>query len=85
LENLVIDPKPTEGVGGRSDFEKGDVVLSVDGKAYTDINEIRMDLAKLRCGDEAKFKVLRTGQVKDVSFKCQKKPEAEPAEKKRPE
>jgi uncharacterized iron-regulated protein len=82
LENLVIDPKPTEGVGGRSDLEKGDVVLSVDGKAYTDINEIRMDLAKLRCGDEAKFKVLRAGQVKDVSFKCEKAAASEPAEKK---
>jgi uncharacterized iron-regulated protein len=73
LENLVIDPKPTEGVGGRSGFEKGDVVLSVDGKATTDINELRMALAKLACGDEAKFKVLRAGAVKDVSFKCEKK------------
>jgi uncharacterized iron-regulated protein len=74
LENLVVDPKPTDGVAGRSDFEKGDVVLSVDGKAYTDINEIRMELAKLRCGGEVKFKLLRAGQVKDVSLKCEKKP-----------
>jgi uncharacterized iron-regulated protein len=73
LENLVVDPKPTDGVAGRSDFEKGDIVLSVDGKGYTDINEIRMELAKLRCGGEVKFKVLRAGQVKDVSLKCEKK------------
>ena len=73
LENLVVDPKPTDGVAGRSDFEKGDVVLSVDGQAYTDINEIRMALAKLECGGEAKFKILRAGQVKDVSLKCEKK------------
>jgi hypothetical protein len=81
LENLVIDPKPNEGVAGRSDFEKGDVVLSLDGRAYTDINEIRMELAKLKCGDEVKFKVLRSGQVKDVSFKCERGAAA-PAEKK---
>jgi uncharacterized iron-regulated protein len=81
LENLVIDPKPTGGVAGRAGFEKGDVILSVDGKAYTDINELRMALAKLACGDEAKFKVLRAGAVKDVSFKCEK-PAAESAEKK---
>jgi uncharacterized iron-regulated protein len=74
LENLVVDPKPTDGVAGRSDLEKGDIVLSVDGKAYTDINEIRMTLAKLKCGDEVKFKVLRAGQVKDVALKCEKKP-----------
>lgn len=85
LENLVVDPKPTDGVAGRSDFEKGDIILSVDGKAYTDINEIRMALAKLKCGDEAKFKVLRAGQVKDVFLKCEKKQPEEPAEKKRPD
>jgi uncharacterized iron-regulated protein len=85
LENLVVDPKPTEGVAGRSDLEKGDVVLSVDGKAYTDINELRTDLARLKCGDEAKFKVLRAGQVKDVSFKCAKDKPAEPAAKKLPD
>jgi uncharacterized iron-regulated protein len=85
LENLVIDPKPTDGVAGRSDFEKGDVVLSVDGKAYTDINELRMALARLACGDEAKFKVLRAGAVKDVSFKCEKTAPSGPAEKKSPD
>ena len=50
LENLVVDPKPTDGAASRADFEKGDIILSVDGKAYTDINELRMELAKLRCG-----------------------------------
>ena len=82
LENLVIDAKPTDGAASRADFDKGDVVLSVDGKAYTDINELRMELAKLRCGGEAKFKILRAGTVKDVSLKCEKA--AEPAEKKSP-
>jgi len=72
LENLVIDPKPTDGVAGRSGFEKGDVILAVDGLAYTDINELRTALAKLACGAEAKFKVLRAGTVKEISFKCEK-------------
>ncbi len=80
LENLVVDPKPTDGVAARSGFEKGDVILSVDGRAYTDINELRMALARLACGDEATFKVLRAGAVKDISFKCEK-PAAGPSEK----
>jgi uncharacterized iron-regulated protein len=84
LENLVVDPKPTEGVAGRAAFEKGDLVLSVDGKAYTDINELRMALAKLTCGDEVVFKVLRAGAVKDVALKCEKGPAAEAADKKAP-
>lgn len=72
LENLVVDPKPTDGAASRVGFEKGDVILSADGKAYTDINELRMALAKLRCGGEVAFKVLRAGAVKDVSFKCER-------------
>jgi uncharacterized iron-regulated protein len=72
LENLIVDPKPTEGVAGRSDLEKGDVILSVDGRAYTDINELRIALARLSCGDEIRFKVLRAGAVRDVSFKCER-------------
>jgi uncharacterized iron-regulated protein len=82
LENLVVDAKPTEGAASRCDFEKGDIVLSVDGKAYSDINELRMELAKMACGAEVKFKVLRAGTVKDVSLKCERPAAAEPAEKK---
>ncbi len=85
LENLVVDAKPTEGAASRADFDKGDIVLSADGKAYTDINELRMELAKLRCGGEVKFKVLRAGQVKDVALKCEKAAAAGPTEKKSPE
>ncbi|MGZ5495164.1 MAG: ChaN family lipoprotein [Candidatus Aminicenantales bacterium] len=85
LENLVVDAKPTEGAASRADFDKGDVILSADGKAYSDINELRLELANLRCGGEVKFKVLRAGQVKDVALKCEKAAAAEPAEKKGPE
>lgn len=85
LENLVVDAKPTEGAASRAEFDKGDVILSVDGRAYTDINELRMELAKLRCGGEVKFKVLRAGQVKDVMLKCEKAAAAEPADKKSPD
>ncbi len=85
LQNLVVDPKPTDGVAGRAMFEKGDVVLSVDGQAYTDINELRMALAGLKCGDGIAFKVLRADAVKDVILKCEKDPASAPAEKKRPD
>jgi uncharacterized iron-regulated protein len=84
LENLVIDAKPTEGAASRADFDKGDVILTVDGQAYNDINEVRTYLARLKCGGEVKFRLLRGGQVKDVSLKFDKcaRAEAQPAEKK---
>ena len=66
LTNLVIDPKPTGGEAATAGFEKGDVVLSLGGAFYDDINEIRTYLARFRAGDKVAFSVLRSGQVKDV-------------------
>ncbi len=75
LENLVIESKPLDGVAAKADFEKGDVLLSVDGKSYDDVNEIRMALARLVGGGETTFRVLRAGTVKDVILKfAQKSP-----------
>jgi len=68
LTNLVVDPKPTGGEAAKAGFEKGDVVLSVDGKSYDDTNEIRTYLARFRAGDKVAFKVLRDGQVKEVAL-----------------
>jgi len=85
LPNLVVESKPADGAASRADFEKGDVVLSVDGRAYDDINEVRIYLARFKCGDEIKFRLLRGGQVKDVSVKFDKcpAPPVEPADKKK--
>jgi hypothetical protein len=84
LENLFVESKPIDGAASRADFEKGDVILSVDGQAYDDINEVRTYMARFKCGDEIKVRLLRAGQVKDVSLKFDKCPPAEapPAEKK---
>jgi len=69
LTNLVIEAKPIEGLAVGQDFEKGDVVLSVNSKPYNDINDLRLDLAAFTWGEEVKFKVLRDGEVKDVTLK----------------
>jgi uncharacterized iron-regulated protein len=85
LANLVVESKPIDGAANRADFEKGDVILSIDDIAYTDINEARIYLAKFRCGDEFKVRLLRQGAVKDVTVKfdkCPAGPEPVPGEKK---
>lgn len=85
LENLVVESKPASGEAAKGDFEKGDIVLSVDGRAFNDINELRMRLAGLRAGDAAVFRILRLAQVKDVTLKiapatpAPEKPAAPPA------
>jgi len=72
LANLVVESKPTDGAASRADFDKGDVILTVDGRAFDDINELRIYLARFKCGDEVKFRLLRGGQVKDVPLKFDK-------------
>jgi len=76
IDNLVIDAKPIDGVARGRDFEKGDIVLSVDGKAATDINELRTYLARFTWDDEVKFRILRAAQEKDVVLKFQELPAA---------
>jgi len=83
LENLVIDTKPIDGVALGQDFEKGDLVLSVDGKACRDINELRTYLAKFKWEEEARFRLLRSAQEKDVVLKFKNPPPAPPETKKR--
>jgi aminopeptidase N len=66
LANLVIEAKPMEGAAVGQDFEKGDVILAVNGKAYSDINDLRLDLAAFTWGQEVKFKLLRAGEVREA-------------------
>jgi hypothetical protein len=71
LENIVIDSKPIDGAAKGGDFEKGDIVLFVDGRPYSDIQELRLFLARFGWGDEVRFRLLRSGQEKEVTLKFQ--------------
>jgi len=71
LDNLVIESKPVDGISNNANFEKGDVVLSVDGKSFTDINELRIYLAEFNWDDEVKFCLLRNAQQLEVLLKFQ--------------
>ncbi len=74
LENLVIESKPQDGVALGQDFEKGDVILDVDGKAFGDANELRTYLAKFPWGGEVKLRLLRAGAEKAVTLKFRESP-----------
>ena len=71
LDNLVIERKPIDGISKNANFEKGDVVLSVDGKSFSDINELRIYLAEFNWDDEVKFCLLRNAQQLEVLLKFQ--------------
>ena len=71
LDNLVIESKPIDGISKNANFEKGDIVLSVDGKSFSDINELRIYLAEFNWDDEVKFCLLRNAQQLEVLLKFQ--------------
>lgn len=71
LDNLVIESKPIDGISKNANFEKGDVVLSVDGKSFSDINEFRIYLAEFNWDDEVKFCLLRNAQQLEVLLRFQ--------------
>lgn len=79
LDNPVVERKPIDGAALAADFEKGDIILAVDGKSYTDINTLRIYLAKFAWDQEVKFRILRGGQEKDVTLKLVQPPPAPPA------
>lgn len=71
LDNLVIERNPIIGVAAGANFKKGDVLLSVDGKNFSDINELRIYLARFNWNDEVKFYLLRDAQAIEVLLKLQ--------------
>ncbi len=71
LDNLVIERKPMIGVAAGANFKKGDVLLSVDGKNFSDINELRIYLARFNWNDDVKFYLLRDAQEIEVLLKFQ--------------
>ena len=69
LENLVIERNPIGGIVMGQDIKKGDVVLDVDGKTYTNINTLRFYLSRFFWGDEVKFRLLREAKEIEVTLK----------------
>ena len=77
LENPVVEREPILGVAKGKNFKKGDVVLSVDGKKYTSINELRKYMSRFTWGDEVTFKLLRDASEIEVTLKYEETDESE--------
>lgn len=62
LDNLVIKRDPVSGAAKGQNFKKGDIILSVDGKRYTSINNLRKCLSRFTWGEEVSFTLLRSAR-----------------------
>ncbi len=84
LDNIVVERRPIDGVALGQDFDKGDVILSVDGRAFADINELRMYLAGFTWDQECRFRVLRGATLKEVVLKFREEAPAKAPERPQP-
>ena len=80
LDNIVIERKPIDGVALGSDIEKGDILLSVDGRSFSDINELRVYLAGIPWDGEVKLRLLRGGEARELTLRFEFKPQADMTE-----
>jgi len=69
LDNPVIERDPVSGVAQGQNFKKGDILLLVDGKRYTSINDLRKYLSRFRWGDEVSFRLLRDANPIETQLK----------------
>ena len=67
MDNLVIERKPISGAAKEAGFEKGDVILSVDGQEYSSVNALRIYFSGFEWGDSVQITVLREAQVKTIN------------------
>jgi beta-lactamase class A len=80
LDNIVIERKPIDGVALGRDIEKGDIILTVDGRSFSGINQLRTYLAGIPWDGEANFRLLRGGEARELTLKFELKPQVEMTE-----
>jgi uncharacterized iron-regulated protein len=71
---LVVASKPRDGSALGGDFEEGDVVLSVDGRSFSDVDSLLIHLSKVPWGREVHFRLRRAGVEKTVVLKINEVP-----------
>jgi serine protease Do len=77
---LVGDVTPG-GPGAKAGLEKGDVIVTLNGQAVSDSQDLRLRISQLAPGETVKLQLYRNGQKRDVSATLQEFPEkAETAE-----
>jgi uncharacterized iron-regulated protein len=67
----VVASRPGWGAARGYDFEKGDLVISVDGMEFSDVESLLVHLAAVPWGGEVQFRLLRAGVEKTVILKVE--------------
>ena len=70
LVSQVTPDSPAEHAG----LQTGDVIQAINGAPIDDFNQLRMTVSMMNPGDTAKLKVVRDGQIKDVTVNVEEMP-----------
>ena len=64
-----------ESPAGRAGIQRGDIILSIDGKEVNSVAEVRNDVAARKVGDKVKVKYDRDGKENTVEVTLQEMPQ----------
>jgi len=68
VQGIFVDSVQDDGPAAAGELQAGDVVQEWNGKKVSDVSEFRMSVAQTAPGEKVKARILRDGDVKNLSF-----------------
>jgi serine protease Do len=68
-QGALVGDVSSKGPAQAAGVQRGDVILSMNGKAVNDSNELRNTVSMMQPGETVKLEVSRNGSTKDISVK----------------
>jgi serine protease Do len=69
LQGALVGDVSAKGPAQAAGVERGDVILSINGNAVSDSNELRNTVSMMQPGEAVKLEVSRNGGTKDINVK----------------
>jgi serine protease Do len=69
LQGALVGDVSAKGPAQAAGVERGDVILSINGNAVSDSNELRNTVSMMQPGETVKLEVSRNGGTKDISVR----------------
>jgi Do/DeqQ family serine protease len=76
LRGVVVSGVDAGGPAERAGLRRGDVIVSLQGKAIASDNDLRTQLSRLKPGDRAALEIVREGRRREVTMVLSEPPAA---------
>jgi serine protease Do len=85
LQGALVGDVSSKGPAQASGVQRGDVILSINGNAVNDSNELRNTISMMQPGETVKLEISRNGSVKDINVKLGELPLSKEEARNQPE